>query len=97
MLETGSFFNGRGLNYSRSEEEEPLLGRHKGNSSLLFPTVGPPYIATAGLSKSEYLSNLPKYPKANLDTYLTCQISSLTIILDQCVIYSLSITRRFIP
>jgi hypothetical protein len=38
-----------------------------------------------------------KYRKANLYTYLTCQISWQTIITDQYAIYSVSTTRRFIP
>jgi hypothetical protein len=67
------------LNYSRSEGEGPhplTCSRLKDNPSLTFPAAGPSsYIAATGLSKSGYLSNFPKYPKANLDTYLTCQIS----------------------
>jgi hypothetical protein len=67
---------GRGrVDYNRSEGEGPLLtyDKLKGDSSLPFPTAS--YIAAAGPRKSGYLSNLPKYPKANMDTYLTCQIS----------------------
>jgi hypothetical protein len=65
MLGTHSFINGGGLNYSRSEGEEPPLtcGRLRSFSYPPFPATWPLlswYIAAVGLSKSGYLSNLPK-------------------------------------